>query len=61
MKIISIHFFIAGMPGVDPLDNRPKTTAWFNRTRKQLEPFFSEHHKFVYIAAEMMRNKKDEE
>lgn len=48
---------VSGMTGIDPLRNRPKMTAWFNRTRKQLEPHFTEHHKFVYKIAEMVKGK----
>lgn len=55
-----IIFHVSGMTGVDPLVNRPKLAAWFNRTRKQLEPYFTEHHKFVYVIEEMMKNEKAE-
>lgn len=46
------------MTGVDPLENRPKLAAWFKRTRKQLEPHFTEHHKFVYVIADIVKNQK---
>lgn len=39
----------AGLAGVDPLKDRPKMTAWFNRTRGELEPYFTEHHKYLYV------------
>lgn len=38
------------MVGIRPLENRPKLAVWFDRTRKQLEPYFTEHHKCIYEA-----------
>lgn len=55
MKTFSLA---SGMTGIDPLENRPKTAAWFNRARKQLEPLFTEHHKYVYIVSEIVKNQK---
>ncbi|XP_055688001.1 glutathione S-transferase theta-1-like [Lutzomyia longipalpis] len=34
--------------GFNPLDSRPKLTAWFDRVKKKLDPAFTEHHKFIY-------------
>lgn len=44
------------MTGINPLENRPKITDWFNRTRDQLEPYFTEHHKYVYVVADIIKN-----
>lgn len=46
-----------GMTGVDPLAGRPKLAAWFERTRFQLDPYFTEHHQCIYDVEKVIKNK----
>ncbi|GAB0088935.1 glutathione S-transferase theta-1 [Sergentomyia squamirostris] len=34
--------------GFDPLNSRPRLTAWFSRVKDKLDPVFTEHHQYVY-------------
>lgn len=56
IEIPEINRSFLGMTGINPLENRPKITDWFNRTRDQLEPYFTEHHKYVYVVADIIKN-----
>lgn len=47
------------MTGINPLANRPKLEAWFNRVKDQLEPHFTKYHKYVYVVEELMKGREE--
>lgn len=44
------------MTGIDPFEGRPQLAKWFDRTRSEMDPLFTEHHKFVYKFADMIKH-----
>lgn len=49
------------MTGIDPIEGRPKMKVWFNRARAEMEPIFTENHKFIYEIVNMEKSLFQEE
>lgn len=45
--IIEFIFFILGIAGYDPRDGRPKLSAWLERVRNDMNPYYDEAHVMV--------------
>lgn len=37
------------MAGYNPTDGRPLLKEWFDRIKTELNPYYDEAHKFVYL------------
>lgn len=50
------NYLLTEIIGVDAFASRPRLAAWFQHTRKQLEPQFTEQHQAIYRITDAMKN-----